>query len=460
MTDSTSMTEVNRRLVQLEELTNVNAPPGSVLFKESDRVEVNWQGRGVWYASKIKVVKDDGTYDITYDVDNSVDVGVTRNLIRYIDPQIHITNIFTKLNDFENRIASVNTSGSSNPPLVVENKIDDIINRISRLEEGSASKTSNVEYKEGDKVEGNYRGRGKWYQGKISRVRDNGYYDISYHDGEIETRVFKDCLRSVQTDEQPVVSSNTLDEIMNRLKTLEDNQNATSNSTPFDPKAFNDLVNKVNSIEKSSQHVANNSTPFDSKAFNDLVKKVKSIEDGSQNTTNNNTPFDPKAFNDLVKKVNKIEDNINKAMGDVFERLRIIEKSLPASSKIADFDNYMKKNNEALMILQGKVTEMERKEKRPSSKKDRRKSTSDSIDSEAGSVRPFSSQGETVSDKTKTKSDKSSTSTKTSTSTKASSKTSSNTNDDWEVSSVKTESDPIEIAQAGIDAIKVLSTYS
>ena len=38
-------------------------------------------------------------------------------------------------------------------------------------------------------VEGNYRGKGKWYPGKITRDRRDGTFDIAYDDGESETRV-------------------------------------------------------------------------------------------------------------------------------------------------------------------------------------------------------------------------------------------------------------------------------
>jgi ribosomal protein S27E len=36
------------------------------------------------------------------------------------------------------------------------------------------------------RIEGNYRGRGRWYPGKIVRIRANGTYDINYDDGERE----------------------------------------------------------------------------------------------------------------------------------------------------------------------------------------------------------------------------------------------------------------------------------
>ena len=39
---------------------------------------------------------------------------------------------------------------------------------------------ASLEIVAGAKVEANYRGKGKWYPGKVSRDRGDGTYDISY----------------------------------------------------------------------------------------------------------------------------------------------------------------------------------------------------------------------------------------------------------------------------------------
>jgi hypothetical protein len=49
--------------------------------------------------------------------------------------------------------------------------------------------------REGDEVEAKYKGRSRYYPGKISRVRLNGTYDIHYDDGERETGVERDLIR-------------------------------------------------------------------------------------------------------------------------------------------------------------------------------------------------------------------------------------------------------------------------
>ena len=51
-------------------------------------------------------------------------------------------------------------------------------------------------FEESDKVEANYKGKGKYYPGKISRCRLNGTYDINYDDGERESGVEAEMIRS------------------------------------------------------------------------------------------------------------------------------------------------------------------------------------------------------------------------------------------------------------------------
>jgi hypothetical protein len=47
----------------------------------------------------------------------------------------------------------------------------------------------------GTGVEADYRGKGKFYSGNISRVRANGTFDIDYDDGEKEMMVSRDLIR-------------------------------------------------------------------------------------------------------------------------------------------------------------------------------------------------------------------------------------------------------------------------
>merc|ERR550514_106351 len=53
--------------------------------------------------------------------------------------------------------------------------------------------------KAGDKVEANFKGKGRYYPGIIGRDRGDGSYDIDYDDGEKEIRVSEDLIRSLES---------------------------------------------------------------------------------------------------------------------------------------------------------------------------------------------------------------------------------------------------------------------
>jgi hypothetical protein len=65
-----------------------------------------------------------------------------------------------------------------------------------RSRDGSGGGGSDEKLEEGDEIEANYKGRGKYCPGNISRVRLNGTYDISYDDGEREMRKEASDIRS------------------------------------------------------------------------------------------------------------------------------------------------------------------------------------------------------------------------------------------------------------------------
>jgi len=103
-------------------------------FAVNDEVEGQYDGGNFWYRGKIARVSSDGTCDIEYDD-----------------------------GERENSVSAA---------------------KIRRIAAPSASVFS-VD----DKVEGNYRGQGKWYPGKIGRVNNDGSCDIEYDDSEREAGV-------------------------------------------------------------------------------------------------------------------------------------------------------------------------------------------------------------------------------------------------------------------------------
>ena len=70
----------------------------------------------------------------------------------------------------------------------------------SKTKEEAVSESSDaLALDEGDKVEANYKNIGKWYPGKIHRVRGNGVFDIGYDDGEMEMHVNASNIRYVKS---------------------------------------------------------------------------------------------------------------------------------------------------------------------------------------------------------------------------------------------------------------------
>ena len=109
------------------------------------RVEARYRGRSKKYPGKISRVHADGTFDVSYDDGESE------------------TRVEARL--------------------------------ITALDAGSDSDRRSDRLREGDKIEADYRGRGRFYPGKISRDRGDDTYDIAYDDGERETRVSKRLIR-------------------------------------------------------------------------------------------------------------------------------------------------------------------------------------------------------------------------------------------------------------------------
>jgi Ca2+-binding EF-hand superfamily protein len=66
-------------------------------------------------------------------------------------------------------------------------------------------KSSNLFF-DGDIVEGNYRGKNRWHLGKISKIRVDGTYDVTYNDGEVERSLSSEFLRFPSKDHERLLS--------------------------------------------------------------------------------------------------------------------------------------------------------------------------------------------------------------------------------------------------------------
>ncbi|OQS06443.1 hypothetical protein THRCLA_20376 [Thraustotheca clavata] len=123
-------------------------------FKEGDKVEAQYKGKSKFYPGVISRARLNGTYDIDYD-DGEKETGVAAELIKL--------------------------KGGSSP----KKKSNDTTDEDRKPKK----------FKEGDKIEAQYKGKSKFYPGVISRARLNGTYDIDYDDGEKETGVAAELIR-------------------------------------------------------------------------------------------------------------------------------------------------------------------------------------------------------------------------------------------------------------------------
>merc|ERR1719230_1009739 len=135
-------------------------------LEQGDKVEARHGGGSKWYPGTITRCRLNGSYDIRYD-DGDREQGVKADYVRGLDGD------------------SKGGKGGRDD--------DDEDDRGSRRGGGKLE--------EGQKVKCDFKGRGRYYPGKIARCRLNGTYDIHYDDGERETGVEKGMIRALDTED-------------------------------------------------------------------------------------------------------------------------------------------------------------------------------------------------------------------------------------------------------------------
>ncbi len=186
-------------------------------FTEGQKVEANYRGRGKFYPARIRRDRQDGTYDVDYD-DGESETRVKEDLIRSVDPSGEKTETESKPGQFtEGQKVEANYRGRGKfyPARIRRDRQDgtydvdyddgesetrvkeDLIRSVDPSGEKTETESKPGQFTEGQKVEANYRGRGKFYPARIRRDRQDGTYDVDYDDGESETRVKEDLIRSV-----------------------------------------------------------------------------------------------------------------------------------------------------------------------------------------------------------------------------------------------------------------------
>jgi hypothetical protein len=184
--------------------TNTNGASGK--FNEGAKVEGNYRGKGKWCDARIKRVVSDKTYDLDYD-DGETEKNVLEENIRmkggtgsnggatFTEKMRVEANYRQKGRFYPGHIEKVNLDGTYYVLYEDGEKETRVHGTDIRphpatvAEEFSPNNSATATFTVGVKVECNYRKRGKYYPGKISKLFEDGSYGVDYDDGELETRV-------------------------------------------------------------------------------------------------------------------------------------------------------------------------------------------------------------------------------------------------------------------------------
>ena len=91
---------------------------------------------------------------------------------------------------------------AAHPQVAALNKSPRSINTKAKVSPIAKPTVGSSVMREGDKVEGNYGGAGKWYRGVISKMHANGTLNVDYDDGDAEVGVPMVNVRSLELPRQ------------------------------------------------------------------------------------------------------------------------------------------------------------------------------------------------------------------------------------------------------------------
>jgi allantoicase len=192
-------------------------------IEEGSKIEGNYRGKGKWYTGKVTRDRRDGTFDVAYD-DGESETRVDELMLRLIgggggrgggmgrsplksariEEGSRVEGNYrgkgkwykgTVTRDRGDHTFDVNYDDGES-----ETRVDELLLRLMGGSSSMGNTSNRIE--EGSKIEGNYRGKGKWYTGKVTRDRRDGTFDVAYDDGESETRVDELMLRLIDEDDR------------------------------------------------------------------------------------------------------------------------------------------------------------------------------------------------------------------------------------------------------------------
>ncbi|KAJ1458565.1 hypothetical protein M885DRAFT_90783 [Pelagophyceae sp. CCMP2097] len=178
-------------------------------LRVGDRVEARFKKRATFYPGVIKRVHADGTFDVDYD-DGEQETRVSAALIE-VKARPKAAKA-PRLNEGDKVEARYRGRSKFYPGKIVRDRGDGTFDidyddgeKESRIDEklikavggGSSPSSRRGRLSEGAKVEARYRGKSKFYPGRIFKDRGDSTYDVHYDDGEKETRVAADLIQPV-----------------------------------------------------------------------------------------------------------------------------------------------------------------------------------------------------------------------------------------------------------------------
>ncbi|KAG5176716.1 hypothetical protein JKP88DRAFT_170998, partial [Tribonema minus] len=148
---------------------------GKVLetFGVGDDVEANYKGKGRWFKGRVRMVNRDGTYDVRY-ADGDAEDGVEARHIRLVG----------------SKPTSTSTVANGESPAAATS---------DRRQERILQVDDSAQFRVGDDVEANFKGKGRWFKGRVRMVNRDGTYDVRYADGDSEDRVPARNMRRLAT---------------------------------------------------------------------------------------------------------------------------------------------------------------------------------------------------------------------------------------------------------------------
>merc|ERR1719240_1559116 len=188
---------------------------GGDRLREGEKVEARYRGKSRYYPGRISRDRGDGTFDIDYD-DGEREQRVSDELIRSLESgggrdDDRRQSRGTRLEGGMKVKANYRGKGKMFPGTIRRDNRDGAYDiayadgdretgvREADIQAEGAGGGGGARLREGDKVEARYRGKSRYYPGRISRDRRDGTYDIDYDDGEKEQRVDKELIRSLES---------------------------------------------------------------------------------------------------------------------------------------------------------------------------------------------------------------------------------------------------------------------